>query len=267
MSVDLDTTCFETPAWTEEEIDTAIARFKLWGEKTPFGFRSTTPEFFVGEGAGEVTIDKEYCTEDGEVLDQPSGSPKYYRYLGDDKHEEFSGKVVEGFLVKTSARVVGRNAIIGLSNAISTMQMIYEMNCQQKSSAILAIHNRHSDDCGAPPQILEEAGDYTCYFTNHHREQAIIQYNSETRLCRFWSGDIGWEELKVEKFRDRWIVLLPNKLKPQSDAITKGIRIAMRKLFGKPTLTDDECDYVANSPILSQGEFQIINAFLNEVCE
>jgi hypothetical protein len=37
----------------------------------------------------------------------------------------------------------------------------------------------------------------------------------------------------------------------------------LRKIYGKPTLTDAECEYVSYGPLLRQDEMEVIRAYGN----
>jgi hypothetical protein len=153
---------------------------------------------------------------------------------------------------------------------------------------ILTIPNRHIEGCGTPPKLTLHEGKWTCYFENVHGEQFIVQFDHNTNICHLWSGDVGWEEeLRVEEFRGRVIVRFArtraeranefkmNKqfdydLPPTPEAeklkIKKEINKVLRKMFGKPALTDEECEYVSHGPILSQDEMEVIRAYWN-ICK
>jgi len=59
---------------------------------------------------------------------------------------------------------------------------------------------------------------------------------------------------------------LPPTPEPEKRQIKEGINKALRKIFGKPSLTDAECDYVSHGPILSQDEMEVIRAYWN-ICK
>ena len=149
--------------------------------------------------------------------------------------------------------------------------------------AILTIHNNHIEECGTPPTLTLGDGKWTCYFENVHGEQFVMQFDRNTDICYLWSGDVGWEEeLRVEEFRGRVIVRfartraereaefkmnkqfehdLPPIPEAQERKLKNEMNRVLRKLFGKPALTDAECDYVSNGPILSQDELEVIKAY------
>jgi hypothetical protein len=43
--------------------------------------------------------------------------------------------------------------------------------------------------------------------------------------------------------------------------VQEEVRKAYRKIFGKPRLSDEECDRLSNGPILSQDEMEVIRAY------
>jgi hypothetical protein len=59
---------------------------------------------------------------------------------------------------------------------------------------------------------------------------------------------------------------LPATPEAQKLKIKEGINKALRKVFGKPALTDAECEYVSHGPILSQDEMEVIRAYWN-ICK
>jgi hypothetical protein len=152
-----------------------------------------------------------------------------------------------------------------------------------KHETILTITNRHYECCGVPPR-LELGNGYTCYFENSYGEQIILQYDSKEKVCRMWHGDVGWEEpLKVVEFRGHPLVLFARskeerdaefKMNKQFDygdllktsgedekrEIRKHLYAACRKAFGKPRLTDEECECVTDGPMLSPDERDVIAA-------
>jgi hypothetical protein len=158
----------------------------------------------------------------------------------------------------------------------------------EQRGAILTIKNGHIEECGTPPQLTLHGGKRTCYFENIHGEQFVMQFDPDANICQLWSGDVGWEEeLRVEEFRGRVIVRfarnraerdaepkvnrqfsydLPAIPEAEKLKIKKEINQMLRKLFGKPALTDAECDYVSHGPILSQDEMGLIRAYWN-VCK
>jgi hypothetical protein len=158
-----------------------------------------------------------------------------------------------------------------------------EPNLSAEKEIILTINNGHIEECGAPPRLTLGGGRWTCYFENVHGEQFIMQFDRNTDICRLWSGDVGWEEeLRVEEFRDTVIVRFArtqveraadskmNKqlacdLPPIPDAekakIKKEARRVLRKAFGKPALTDEECEYLTHGPMLSEDEMDVVTAY------
>jgi hypothetical protein len=158
----------------------------------------------------------------------------------------------------------------------------------KEKKVILTIRNRHIKECGAPPQLALGDGKWTCYFENDYGEQFVMQLECNTGTCRLWSGDIGWqEELRVEEFRGRVIVRfartpaeraaefkmnkqfdhgLPSAPEAEKAKIRKEINKVLRKMFGKPFLTDEECEYVSHGPMLSQEEMDVIRAYW-KVCK
>jgi hypothetical protein len=110
-----------------------------------------------------------------------------------------------------------------------------------------------------------------------------MQFDRDTNICHLWSGDVGWEEeLRVEEFRGEVIVRFAraqaerdteskmNKqfdhdLPPMPEAerleLEKVRNKVLRKMFGKPPLTDEECEYVSHGPMLSREEREVITAY------
>jgi hypothetical protein len=148
---------------------------------------------------------------------------------------------------------------------------------------ILTINNVHIAECGMPPRLRSGGDNYTCYFENFYGEQVVIQFDRNTKTCRMWMGDVGWEEeLRIEEFRGSPIVRFARsreerarefkmnrqfdhgelfKPDPERDEeIRRALYAAYRKIWGKPRLTDEECEYLAHSPILNQGEMRVIAA-------
>jgi hypothetical protein len=151
------------------------------------------------------------------------------------------------------------------------------------NEVILTIRNGHIEECGVPPKLNLGEGRRTCYFENVYGEQFVIQFDRNTDICRLWSGDVGWkEELRVEEFRRRVIVRfartpaerdsefkmnkqfdygLPPTPEAEKAKITREINKVLRKMFGKPALTDEECEYVSHGPRLGQHEMEVIRAY------
>ena len=157
-----------------------------------------------------------------------------------------------------------------------------EQSQERKGETILAIKNHHSECCGVPP-ALDLCNGLTCYFENAYGEQVIVHYDREEKVCRMWHGDVGWEEpLKVVEFRGHPLVLFArsreereteSKMNKQFDRgdllkttdaekreIRQQMNAALRKIFGKPRLTDEECEFVSHGPMLSQDERAVIAA-------
>lgn len=153
---------------------------------------------------------------------------------------------------------------------------------QTSKETILTIVNGHYDCCGVPPK-LELGSHYTAYFENGYGEQILLQYDTEKKVCRLWHGDVGWEEeLRVIEFRGRAVVVFartPAEQKAefrmneqfnhgdlfppdeQRDAeVRKAMYAALRKIYGKPRLTDEECELLSNTPILNEDERRTIAA-------
>jgi hypothetical protein len=60
---------------------------------------------------------------------------------------------------------------------------------------LFRVSNGHGPDCGQPPSI--DGNKPNCrysYFQNEYGEQAIFEYNLETKVGTFWMGDDGWNE-------------------------------------------------------------------------
>ncbi len=158
----------------------------------------------------------------------------------------------------------------------------------EAKKVILTIRNGHIEECGTPPRLALGEGKWTCYFENVYGEQFIMQFDRNTDICRLWSGDVGWEEeLRIEEFRGRIIVRfartraeqaaefkmnkqfdhgLPPAPEAEKAKIKKEINKVLRKMFGKPALTDEECEYVSHGPMLSQDEMDVIRAYWN-ICK
>lgn len=58
---------------------------------------------------------------------------------------------------------------------------------------ICTIINKHSEDCGQPPQFELDDFAYVSYFENAHGEQSIFLYDSENREVVVYLADAGWE--------------------------------------------------------------------------
>ena len=151
---------------------------------------------------------------------------------------------------------------------------------KSKNETILTITNQHFECCGVPPQVNLKDGP-TCYFENEHGEQVILQYDNKSKTCRMWHGDVGWEEpLKVVAFRGHPIVLFARtkkerdaefKMNTQFDPgeeprfpskvnleLKEAMNKVLRKSYGKPRLTEEECEMLSNSPVLSKNECSVI---------
>ncbi len=153
----------------------------------------------------------------------------------------------------------------------------------EEEEAILTIRNNHIQECGTPPQLALRDGTRTCYFENVYGEQFVMQFDRDTDICHLWSGDVGWqEELRVEEFRGRVIVRfartraereaepkmnkqfdhgLPRMPEAEKLKISRDVSRALRELFDKPALTDAECEYLSDGPMLSQDEMEVIRAY------
>jgi hypothetical protein len=60
---------------------------------------------------------------------------------------------------------------------------------------LFLVSNHHVAGCGVPPQISGDTpGRRYSYFVNEHGEQAIFEFDLETKTGRLWLGDAGWEE-------------------------------------------------------------------------
>jgi hypothetical protein len=60
---------------------------------------------------------------------------------------------------------------------------------------LFRVTNGHSSDCGSPPNIDGDTPHRRySYFQNEHGEQAIFEYNMETKTGTLWMGDAGWDE-------------------------------------------------------------------------
>jgi hypothetical protein len=64
-----------------------------------------------------------------------------------------------------------------------------------EQSFLFRVTNGHSPDCGPPPSINGDTPHRRySYFQNEHGEQAIFEYNMETKTGTLWMGDAGWDE-------------------------------------------------------------------------
>jgi hypothetical protein len=154
-----------------------------------------------------------------------------------------------------------------------------------KRETILTIANRHYECCGVPPKLDLDKGP-TAYFENRYGEQVILQYDNKQKVCWMWHGDVGWEEpLKVVEFRGRPLVLFVRSRKEReaefkmnkqldlgdllktTEAEKQELRqpqnAVLRRIFGKPRLTDEECELVSDGPILSEQERNVIAGLWN----
>jgi hypothetical protein len=151
---------------------------------------------------------------------------------------------------------------------------------------VLTIPNFHFTGCGKPPQLEVGKGCYMAYFENCHGEQCVMQMG-EDKICHLWMGDVGWEEpLRVEIFREGVVVLFertaeqrkakfqmntqfaPDEDEGEDDAarvkdaadFRQHIHKVLRQVHVKPRLTDQECDYLMNHPMLSKDELNAVSA-------
>jgi hypothetical protein len=158
------------------------------------------------------------------------------------------------------------------------------------NETILTIRNSHIEECGTPPKLgtAVKEGTWTCYFENHHGEQFVMQYDTATDTCRLWSGDVGWEEpLLVEEFHGRVLVRFARnraeraaefRMNKQFEWQHEGTAAAdtselqrardhvLRNMFGRLRLTDAECEYVSDGPLLTREERGVIEAYWR-ICE
>ena len=67
-----------------------------------------------------------------------------------------------------------------------------EQRIDMRKMPVLTVINRHSRDCGLPPNITAK-DHYISYFENDYGEQLVYQYNRDTHKGTLWHGDIGWE--------------------------------------------------------------------------
>ena len=149
-----------------------------------------------------------------------------------------------------------------------------------ESTAVLTVTNNHFPGCGVPPALKNAFRRYTAYFETHHGDQCVMQYDPDARTAQLWMGDVGWQEpLQVVEFRGEWAVLFvrtPAERRadermneqfqhggtaaPDPDKWRAAVWSALRKMYGKPRLTDAECERLANAPILNQHEQRVIDA-------
>ncbi len=61
------------------------------------------------------------------------------------------------------------------------------------SNLVLAIFNRHIDDCGSPPNAKEDGdSSYVGYYQSIHGDQWILRVDSLTGKVTLQGGDSGW---------------------------------------------------------------------------
>lgn len=66
---------------------------------------------------------------------------------------------------------------------------------QTEKPTLFKVSNHHTASCGTPPHIDGDTqGRYYGYYANEHGEQAIFEYDFETRTATIRMGDAGWEE-------------------------------------------------------------------------
>src|SRR5262245_4288466 len=149
---------------------------------------------------------------------------------------------------------------------------------------ILTIYNQHYEGCGTPPTLDTSKG-FTAYLQNDLGEQIIMQQDKEG-TCRLWMGDVGWEEeLRVVAFRGQPVIVFARseaeqkaefKMSKQFEwqherahsedseerikAIRQDFYAYLRKHWGKPRLTDEECEFLCHHPTLNQHECAMICA-------
>ncbi len=134
-----------------------------------------------------------------------------------------------------------------------------------KNELIMEVRNYHVPSCGTPPKIDPNIG-LVAYFENGYGEQIVLQYDRDKKCIRMWHGDCGWDnEIRVEAFRDYTVIVRVNPPAPaptdpgQLEFFQK-LRDRLRRSFGKPLLTDAECDYLGNTPGLNKKERDVVFA-------
>lgn len=66
---------------------------------------------------------------------------------------------------------------------------------QPEQPYLFFVKNGHSASCGTPPSIDGNTPRrHYSYFQNEYGEQAIFEYNFETKTGRVWMGDASWDE-------------------------------------------------------------------------
>lgn len=139
-----------------------------------------------------------------------------------------------------------------------------------EDAVILTITNNHLSECGYPPQLSFDAG-LLAYFENEYCEQTVLQLDRATGRCRLWRGDGGWgDELVVEQFRGRTVICrdgpwpaaldAPGGMAAANAALRKRVHARLRKSFGRPRLTDAECDRLTGDVGISKVERDAIFA-------
>ncbi len=57
---------------------------------------------------------------------------------------------------------------------------------------LLKISNLQSDECGKPPRLTLEMGQFVSYFENHYGEQWMMVADKDKQSAVLYGGDIGW---------------------------------------------------------------------------
>lgn len=65
---------------------------------------------------------------------------------------------------------------------------------------LFTVTNHHVEDCGEPPSVDGDDGQYHGYFVNQYGEQAVFTYDYATKRGILRMGDAGWaEEYEVKR--------------------------------------------------------------------
>ena len=65
---------------------------------------------------------------------------------------------------------------------------------QLDTPLLFKVRNHHNASCGTPPEVDGDVPSrYYGYCANEHGEQAIFEFDFETRTASIRMGDAGWE--------------------------------------------------------------------------
>ena len=58
---------------------------------------------------------------------------------------------------------------------------------------ITTIYNRHTEECGKPPNFETDEYSYVSYFENVHGEQSIFLFDADEMEAIVYIADAGWD--------------------------------------------------------------------------